>query len=250
MKAPTPILWLVLGLLGAPAARAQLEFTGSPAGINAALTKLFGAHTNFSARADMRVFGKDRKEKSFTPMNFAMLDEKVRIEINLAEMRSDTLPTNAAAAMKQIGLDRAITVSRPDTKTSQLIFPGIQAYINTPLAKEELETYKKNPRPRIAPLGNETLDGHACVKSKITFINDSGKANEATVWNAPDLKNFPIQILTKEKDDTVIIRFRQVQLVRPDARQFETPTGYKQYDSVQTLMLGLVAKMPSLLLQQ
>jgi len=46
------------------------------------------------------------------------------------------------------------------------------------------------------------------------------------VWNATDLKDFPIQIEMKEKDRTVRMHFTDVRFVKPEAKQFEIPTAY------------------------
>jgi len=49
---------------------------------------------------------------------------------------------------------------------------------------------------------------------------------EAVVWNATDLKDFPIQIEMKEKDRTVLMHFTNVRFDKPDAKQFDVPAAY------------------------
>ena len=49
--------------------------------------------------------------------------------------------------------------------------------------------------------------------------------------------------MTKEKNDTVIVHLRQVQLAKPEARQFEVPADYKEYSDVQEMMQGIMMKM-------
>ena len=53
-----------------------------------------------------------------------------------------------------------------------------------------------------------------------------GRCLEAVTWNAADLKDFPLQIEMKEKDNTVRMRFTQVRFVKPDAKQFDLPATY------------------------
>ena len=49
--------------------------------------------------------------------------------------------------------------------------------------------------------------------------------------------------ITEEEVETVIVRFRQVQFAKPDAKQFESPAGFKEYSDVQEMMQGVMMKM-------
>ena len=186
---------------------------------------------------------KEQKEKVATPMSFALLDGKVRVELDMSKMKNKELPAGAAESMKQMGMDRLISITRPTEKSSYIIFPGLQSFVNMPLSKEEAETYEKNPKLEKTVLGKETIDGHSCVKNKVVVTDDNGKQHEATVWNATDLKDFPLRIITTEKEDTVILRFKDVKLAKPDAKQFEKPTDLKEYPDVQAMMQAVMMKM-------
>ena len=234
---------LIALALARGAAFAQLEAPGQTAGVNAALTKLFGDLTAFSAKATITVYGKDQKEKISTPMDFALLDNKVRVEIDTAKIRNKDMPAVGAEALKQLGMDRVVSVIRPDTRANFIIFPGLQCYVKTTLSKEEVEAYEKKPKLHKIETGKETLDGHVCVKNRVVVTDDKGGKQEATIWNATDLKDFPVQIMTKEKEDTVVIRYRQIQLAKPDAKSYDAPVGFQEYSSVEALMAGLTAKL-------
>jgi len=224
---------------------AQREVLGSPTGINAALSKLFGDVKAFSAKSDVRVLGQDQKEKVTAQMDFALLDEKIRVEVDMTRMRNKAVPGDSAVNMKQFGMDRVVSIIRPDKKATYIIFPGMQSYVNMPMSKQELESYQKNSKVEKTALGKETLDGHPCVKNKIVITDDQGGKYEATVWNATDLKDFPVQIQTTENNDTVLLRYRQIQLAKPEAKQFEPPADFKAYDDIQLLMQGAMMKMMS-----
>jgi len=88
----------------------------------------------------------------------------------------------------------------------------------------------------VTELGKESVAGHACVKNKVIVTDNAGKATEFTVWNASDLKKFPVQIVSVQNDNTMTMIFKDVQLSPPDASQFDPPPGYRKYDSVQALM--------------
>jgi len=230
-------------LLASSTAFSQMPGTGAPAGVNAALTKLFGNITAFSAKCDVRVLDKTQKETMAVAMNFALLDNKVRVEIDMTQMKASNLPPGAAESMKQMGMDRVVSIIRPDKKGMYINYPGMQSYVNMPLPKEDAEALEKNPKIEKTALGKETIDGHPCVKNKVVATDDKGQKNEAIVWNATDLKDFPVQIQTAKKENTVVMRYHQIQFAKPDAKQFDPPAGFTEYSDVQQLMQGAMKKM-------
>lgn len=217
---------LALAWLAPCAAFAQMPSTGSPADLNAAFFRLFGSGAAFTAQADTRVLDSSQKEWVRMPMVLTALDNKVRLEVNMAQVKSTALPENAIANLKQMGMDRVISIIRPDKKATLVLYPGAQGYVNMPLAAAEVAAWEKGLKLEKTLLGKETLDGHACVKNRVIVKNNQGPVLEANVWNAADLKDFPLQVEMKEKGNTVRMRFSQVRLAKPDARLFEVPAGY------------------------
>jgi hypothetical protein len=63
------------------------------------------------------------------------------------------------------------------------------------------------------------------------------------VWQATDLKNFPIRMQMTQRDNSVIVKFKDPKLEAPPAAQFEVPAGYKKYASIQTMMQEAMMKM-------
>jgi hypothetical protein len=90
------------------------------------------------------------------------------------------------------------------------------------------------------PLGKETLDGRECVKQNVVLTDASGGRNEFTVWAAASLRNFPVQITSRDRDDTVVLRFRQVQLSRLDSKQFDPPANYTEHKDVRSFMTSVL----------
>jgi len=213
-------------LLAGHRAPAQVPSPGSPAGINAAFIKLFGPGAAFTAKADTRVFDKSQTEVVRLPMDFAAFNSKVRIAINLEQMKGKDLPASTLARLKQAGMDRVVSISRPDKQTTYVIYPAIQSYLNIPLAPGEVGALEQGLKLEKTALGKETLDGHACVKNKTVIRNDKRSVLEAITWNAADLKDFPLQIEMNDKGNTVQMHFTQVSFVQPDPKQFELPANY------------------------
>ncbi|MBI3852655.1 MAG: DUF4412 domain-containing protein [Verrucomicrobia bacterium] len=238
-----PLAVCVGGLLAGLTLNAQTPLTGgSSAGMNAALTKFFGSNTNFTARSDVRILDDEKKETMSLTMNVAMLDGKMRSDVDMTKLKSAELPPEAIANLKQMGMDHVVSIMRPDKKAMYLIYPGLQAYVNLPLPKAEAEALDKEPKMEKTELGKETIDGHPCTKSKVVVTDDKGEKHEATVWNAADLKDFPVQIQVQEKDTFIMMRYQQLQFIKPDAQQFDPPTGYTQYSDNLKLMQKAMEK--------
>jgi hypothetical protein len=222
---------------------AQMPGMGAPAGMGTALAKLFGDVTAFTAKAEMQVLDSGQKEVMSAPMDFALLDGKIRFAMDVAQVKSSSMPPGAAEQVKALGMARIVSVIRPDKKLAYVIYPDMKSVLTVPTPKEEADAAAKPPKITKTPLGKETLDGHACTKNKVVISDDKGKSVEATTWNAADLKDFPIQIQTEEKANTSLIHFKQIEFNKPDAKQFDAPADYTVYNDQNDLMAAVMKKM-------
>jgi len=238
-------LRLVILFLASLSAFAQIPGGDSPAGIGVAMTKLFGDTKAFTAKADVQVLDKAQKATMSMPMDFALLDDKIRVEIDMTQMKKKDMPAGATEQIKKMGMAQVISIIRPDRKLIYVIYPDQKCLLTMPLSAEEAEAAVKMPKIEKTAVGKETIDGHACVKNKVVITDDKGQKVEATTWNATDLKDFPVQIQSTEKENTSVVRYKQVQFVKPDVHQFEPPVGYTHYSDQAELMQGLVKKMMS-----
>jgi hypothetical protein len=148
------------------------------------------------------------------------------MEISLAQMQSKDLPPSKVAELKESGMERIISLFRPDKKVTYIVYPGIQSYVIIPLAKEDTEAFEKGLKLDKTALGKETLDGHDCVKNKVVVSDTKVPVLQAVTWNAADLKDFPVQIEMKEKGNTLRMHFTQIQITKPDPKQFDVPPAY------------------------
>src|SRR6266481_4880206 len=243
MKMKLPLLFAALWS-ACSAAIAQMPSAGSPGGVSTALAKLFEGIPGFSAKAEVQVLDSSKKETTHVPMDFALLDNKIRVEIDMTQIKSQTVLESEAAQLKQMGLSQVISIIRPDKKLIYVIYPDQKSVLTLPMPKEDAEAAEKTPKIEKTALANETIDGHACVKNKVIVSDDKGQMLEAITWNAADLKNFPVQIQTKENGNTTLVRYKQIQIVKPATNQFEPPEGYAQYSDMMDLMQGVMKKGP------
>jgi hypothetical protein len=211
----------------------------SPGVVSASLARLFGSTTAFTARADVQMLDTNRQESLRMPMGFAFLDRKMRLEIDVTQMKGRVVTPLAIAAYKKTGLDRMASVIRLDRKLIYLVFTNVHSYVQMELTTNDAAAAETNLQIRKTPLGNETIDGHPCAKNKVVVATGKGALLlEATTWNASDLKEFPVQIAMQSKDNTTVLHFTGIQFVRPAAAQFEPPAGYAKYLSPDVLLIG------------
>ena len=230
-------------LVAANVSFAQTGGPGSPAGVDALLAALFGNVKAFSSKCDTRMLDGDQKETMSVTMDFALLDGKIRAEVDLTQMKAKDMPPGAVEMMKQAGMDLVISIVRPDKTNQIIVYPNLKSCLTMPLPKEQIEALAKGPKVERTELGKETMDGHPCVKNKAVVADTTGKAHEFIVWNATDLKDFPVQIQTTEGDMTTVMLFKQIRLSKPDAAKFEVPSDYKHYDDMQSFMQATMARM-------
>jgi len=241
LKTFRPALAAILASGAAGIANAQMP-TGGPPGWNAAMTKLFGDTKAFSAKAEMLALDKSGQPAIQVPMNFALLDNKVRMDIDMTQVKGPQAPPDQVALLKQMAMDRVACIVALDKKAMQLIFPSLAAYVETPLPEDEAAALNKDLKLHKTPLGKETIDGHPCVKNRVVMTDTKGQKAEAVVWNATDLKEFPVQMQMNDKETTVVMRYKEVHLSKPDAKQFDAPAGFTKHTDMQQLMMAIAQK--------
>jgi len=210
--------------------------------LDCSVVRFFGAATNFTAQLEIRMVDTNGVETMNTPMKFSFLDGKMRGDIDVTKVKSKDLPALAASATASVGMEQVISLVRPDLKESYLLFPRFDACVVAPLDEGELAALKKPAKIVRTALGKETLDGHPCVKHRVVVIEPNGWQHTATIWNATDLKDFPLQIQRVEDGDTIMMRFSAVKFERPAAKDFDLPAGTTKYDDASDLTKAVMKK--------
>jgi hypothetical protein len=226
--------------LGIVAVRGQMG-GGSPGpGLSGSTAKLFGDNTTFSANLEMRTGGES--DGMTMPGKLYFDQGSSRFEMDMAEMKGTKLPAGAAEQMKSMGMDHIIVISRPDKKVGYQVYPGMQAYLESQLPHNETPGQSSEFKLELTELSKETVEGHSCVKNKAVVTDKEGNKHESLVWNATDLKNFPIKIEHTEQGTKVTMIFREINFSKPQADLFEPPRGATKYDSMQSMMQQIMMK--------
>lgn len=214
---------------------------GQTPGLNAAMAKFFGDNNAFTANVSTTILDAQGKETMTMPMSYALLDGKIRSEVDMTKVKSKDLE-GSAASLKQMGMDRTVSIVRPDKKAVFIIYPSLKAYAETPIPQGQGKS-EQDYKVDSTPLGNETVDGHPCKKNKLTVTGPNAEKHEAIVWNATDLRNFPVKMEMKQEGVATVMKYTDVKFDKPEAKLFEPPAGFEKYDSMQQLMQGAIMKM-------
>src|SRR5204862_3125893 len=134
----------------------------------------------------------------------------------------------AMPRLKQARRDKMISLVQHDKQGTKLSYPNVHSYVEMPVAEEEVSDTVESKN-----MGEEKVGTHTCKKVKLTSTDAKGKTQEAFVWQAKDLKDFPVQMEMKQKSSTVIVKFQDPKFEAPPASQFELPASYTKYANFQ-----------------
>jgi len=175
------------------------------------------------------------------PDNFTATMVTQGMEMPMARMGSKSRVENA-------GMPGVITISLGDAKKTIMMNTTSKVYSEqiNPEREQMPDMYDSDVAFEKKKVGNETVDGHPCIKYDTIYYRKS-KPNEkhkATIWEAQDLKDFPIQMEISVPANPkypgsggkMIIKYKDVKLGAATASMFEVPGGYKKVNSPQEVM--------------
>ena len=210
---------------------------GPPPDPCAALAKFFTKDAEFTASAKVVIEGKKAKDNQSMVMRFAVSGGKMRNEMDMTKMGN--VRASDLDGMKQMGMDQMVILALPEKSTTYMVFPKLESYCNMP----KPDRGSSEGKVEKTELGKDTVEKHPCTKSKLTFTDKDGQTAEAIVWEATDLKDFPIQYQTAENGRTATTTFSDIKMEKPDASLFELPASYKKYGSMQEMMMANMQRM-------
>jgi outer membrane lipoprotein-sorting protein len=234
-----------MGCTVAPVVFGQGMFGGQPSPGGAARSaRLFGKTAGFTAAGQMSTVDSSGVE-TINDLAYAVRDGMVRMEIDLTKtktLRKGKPVKNRnddMEGMASMGFDKQVTLVRPDKQATYLVYPGLKAYCEVPKKTSSDDQSKSEWKE----LGQDTVDGHPCMKYLVTTTNADGTTEESTAWKATDLKDFVIQTVTVSGGDTTTLTFKNIKFDKPAAALFELPADYTKYGSVQEMMMGAMQQM-------
>ena len=89
-----------------------------------------------------------------------------------------------------------------------------------------------------SPAGTETVDGHLCKVENVTVTPSGGQRSKMKVWEAEDLKGFPIKIEVQSSHGPMVMQYKDVNLNDPDASLFVHPENCRLMPTMPGQMPG------------
>jgi ankyrin repeat protein len=229
------LLWVVL----LSPSMAQEQDTANPYPL---ITHFLGKHRAFSATLVSAVQSEDGSVMEIGKAKYAYLDGKIRMESAFSEQWMALFAMSApdTNAIKRAGMDAMVEICVPDKKKMYVIFPNAKTTCEMDLPPEIHPPQPGDLKVEREAAGTEVIDGHRCLKSKITIVEKRPGAEgqeekmEGMLWEAEDLKGFPIKT---EVHFGGMFRstqvFTDVKLAEPNQSLFAPPAGFKRYQSVE-----------------
>lgn len=124
----------------------------------------------------------------------------------------------------------SVVILNGEKKMMYYLVPAQKVYLEQPFndqMKAQADFFKSfinRPDLKIEQLGKETVDGHPCVKLKLT-TDLEGKPSTTTLWCATDLRNLPIKIETDVNGQASVVELTDVSFT-VDAAVFMPPGDF------------------------
>lgn len=233
------VLWLLL--TGVIAGFGQGIAQSPSSSVNALMIRLFGDQP-FTATAHVAMTNKASGPARFVmPLTFS--GGKLRAEMDMTKVDSAQMQPEALQQIRMMGMDKIVSVILPESKSTLLIYPGLNSVITMPLPKEEAAALSKDYKFTKTSLGKETVEGESAEKEKYIFGEQPGDQQTMTVWRSTKNKGFPIRLLMVDPDNSVQMTFKDYKPGTQDAKLFQPPANYAQYTNMMQLQQVMMRKL-------
>lgn len=78
------------------------------------------------------------------------------------------------------------------------------------------------------PAGTDTVDGHPCKVENVTVTPANGTPTKMKVWEADDLKGFPVKVEIESSRGPITVMYKDVSFDAPAASLFTHPDNCRQ----------------------
>ena len=212
------------------------------------------------------------KKKVFTAMAFCFLTLGLFSGSVLAappdNFTTKMVVNGMAMPMAKMGLKSRVqtgmlqdiyTITDGAAQKTIMVNPQSKTYYEQVQQKrgEAPSVYDPNVVMEKKKLGSETVDGHPCVKSEMTFYHKETPTQKfkGTIWEAQDLGGLPIrtEIIVEAMQKAggsgkMVSEMKEIKVGGATASMFEVPKDYKKVSSMPELM-GMGADMQNMMKQ-
>ncbi len=167
------------------------------------------------------------------PDNFTAIMVTEGFETPMAKMGNKTRVEN-------VGMKGIVTITNGDTKKSIMLNMNKKLYYEESIKQQDnmMSYYEPDMVVDKKKIGTEKIDGHPCNKFDVVYYRKSNPKDKhkAIIWEAIDLKDFPIKMEFAGPQGKTTIMYKDIKLGAAKASMFEVPKGYKKVNSTQEVM--------------
>lgn len=207
---------------------------GGNAGFNAAVARLFGDIPVFSAMVETALTNQTDKSRLTLPMQMMKREDRFRIEVDFGKMKGTGVALQGLSALQNIGMSRMASLVLPQDKGMTILFPELKFQTRVSLSEADLPSAGFGLTKK--PLGKETIQGQPCVRNLVTLTASDGTKTEVTTWESQPLGGFPVRMLFRQDDGSMMMTFSAVSLGAPSEELFKVPGDYRAFGSMAGLM--------------
>lgn len=178
---------------------------------------------------------------STPPDNFTATMVAVGMEMPMAKMGNNSRVENP-------NMNGVVTIVLGDTKKTIMMNTGTKTYFEQSMENREQIPTIHDPGLVFEKkkVGKETIDGHPCIKYEAVYYRKSKPEEKykAIIWEAQDLKNFPIQteaVMAQNPQHpgsggSMVMKYKNIKLGAATASMFGVPSDYRKVESAQEVM--------------
>jgi len=119
-------------------------------------------------------------------------------------------------------------ISDLSQRTNYMVMNNGMCMQMTPQGQQNPFSQAQNATIERSSAGTDMVDGHACKVENLTVTPRDGQPTKMKVWEADDLKGFPIKIETQSSRGPVTMEYKDVSFNEPDASLFTHPENCRQ----------------------
>jgi hypothetical protein len=208
--------------------------------VDTAIAKLMQSAGDFYATGTMEFWSTNSGKldvKRF-PFSISVLEGRIRTELSLQYIQEEFDKTATWATLRQIGIERVVSVTLPRLSAVKVMFPAVESYVSKDLHSADVPAYMRTQKILVGP---QKLNDQTFEKFDGALEYSTGDRIPVELWQLPGLESLPSYMKINHKEGSAVtIHLEKIQRGKVPAKLFETPQSYSQYADM-GVMLQMVS---------
>lgn len=200
------------------------------------LARLLQALGDFTATGDLEIQTGEGAglQRQLFPVTLQMLAGRLRLELSLRHVKTDQLEGGEFTVLRQVGVDRVVTIALPHLRVQHLVYPAIGSYVTQSLPDEALPSGYRLDRQLVGP---ESLQGKTFNKYRLTMTHLFKDVRQSVDW-WETVPHQPAFLKMAVGGALISIRFRDIARQKPQPELFEVPIEFFKHPDRATLLVA------------